>query len=360
MDIGNKCLIIIGMHRSGTSLTTSILQKAGLNIGSELLGAGEGNIKGHFENCDFFNFHRKVFHSYSMNTDGWELKRMNNLNEPLEAEASEIIEKNKVGAWGWKDPRTTLFLRFWEKKLPEANYLFIYRNPWEVVDSLYRRNSDPVIIKEPWEAFKAWNFYNREIIEMYKRHRKNSLLIQIDDIISDVPAFIQKINEQLGFSLCAKKASSIFDPSIYGISIEQSHLKSVQTAFVFPEAIDTLNELRTLTNKDKIIIEDTLLRESIVSDWQEVKVKNSIVNKLNLEIQSVREEKEYYENKTLLLETENQKLKTEMAYCENKLLFVKAEIGHRENELAWIKETKVWKMRKAFFKIKNWVYKLSL
>ena len=46
------------MHLSGKSLTASILQKTSLNIGSELLEAGEGNIKGHFEDCDFYNFHK--------------------------------------------------------------------------------------------------------------------------------------------------------------------------------------------------------------------------------------------------------------------------------------------------------------
>ena len=55
----SKCLILIGMHLSGKSLTASILQKTSLNIGSELLEAGEGNIKGHFEDCDFYNFHKK-------------------------------------------------------------------------------------------------------------------------------------------------------------------------------------------------------------------------------------------------------------------------------------------------------------
>ena len=56
----NKCLIIVGMHRSGTSLTTSVLSKSGLDIGSNLLGSGVGNEEGHFENLEFVDFHRKM------------------------------------------------------------------------------------------------------------------------------------------------------------------------------------------------------------------------------------------------------------------------------------------------------------
>jgi hypothetical protein len=345
-----KCLIIVGMHRSGTSLTTSILQKAGLNIGSELLEAGEGNVKGHFENCNFYDFHKRGLHSLSMNSDGWDLKRIDKLDKQLDKEASAIIKKNSNGSWGWKDPRTTLFLRFWEKKLPEAKYLFIYRNPWEVVDSLYRRNNDVAIIQDPWNAFKAWNFYNREIIEMYKKHMHNSLLIQIDDIISNTSAFIQKINHQLGFNLQAEKTKDIFDKSIYGTSVQQNCLKSAQTAFVFPEAIDTLNELRVLTNKDEFEINKSLLRDSIVSDWQEGKAKNAFANKLSLEIDSVNKERE--------------QLKAKIAHCENKILSVKmenqelkTEVEHYKNELFWMKKTKIWKTRNILFEIKTWLHK---
>ena len=56
----NQCTIVItGMHRSGTSLTASLLQSAGLNLGDRLMEAtATGNpLKGYFEDLDFVEFH---------------------------------------------------------------------------------------------------------------------------------------------------------------------------------------------------------------------------------------------------------------------------------------------------------------
>lgn len=38
--MGNNCLIVIGMHRSGTSATAGVLHLLGADVGSRLLGAG--------------------------------------------------------------------------------------------------------------------------------------------------------------------------------------------------------------------------------------------------------------------------------------------------------------------------------
>jgi hypothetical protein len=46
MKINNNVpLIILGMHRSGTSLFASWLDKCGINMGDKMLGAGVGNPK---------------------------------------------------------------------------------------------------------------------------------------------------------------------------------------------------------------------------------------------------------------------------------------------------------------------------
>lgn len=75
-----KCLIIVGMHRSGTSFTASVLKKAGLNIGDKLLAAAEGNEFGHFENIDFYDFHIRVLSQQNYNKDGWTMQTIHDLN----------------------------------------------------------------------------------------------------------------------------------------------------------------------------------------------------------------------------------------------------------------------------------------
>ena len=56
----NKQLMIIGFHRSGTSMLAQELTNAGLFIGDKLLGGDISNVDGHFEDYDFFSFHEKI------------------------------------------------------------------------------------------------------------------------------------------------------------------------------------------------------------------------------------------------------------------------------------------------------------
>lgn len=81
-----------------------------------------------------------AFRRLGVNIDGWTLEKNLQINPPLIDRAKYIVEQNRLSSvWGWQEPRTSLFLDFWAKLLPEAKFLLIYRSPWEVADSLYRR-----------------------------------------------------------------------------------------------------------------------------------------------------------------------------------------------------------------------------
>jgi hypothetical protein len=63
--IMSNALCITGMSRSGTSLTTSWLEKCGLTVhDGHVLAANPGNPRGHFEDEDFLNFHAGVITRY--------------------------------------------------------------------------------------------------------------------------------------------------------------------------------------------------------------------------------------------------------------------------------------------------------
>ena len=73
-NINHSVLIITGMHRSGTSLTTSLLQSAGVHIGDRLMNGGNGNTKGHFEDLDFVDLHRQSLEQQGISREGWTVK----------------------------------------------------------------------------------------------------------------------------------------------------------------------------------------------------------------------------------------------------------------------------------------------
>ena len=57
-------IVIIGMHRSGTSMIAGVLAELGYHVGyeDELIGKGEENPMGFFERKDFRNINDKILH----------------------------------------------------------------------------------------------------------------------------------------------------------------------------------------------------------------------------------------------------------------------------------------------------------
>jgi len=137
----NKTLIILGMHRSGTSLITNWLQQCGLEVGQSLMGAGVGNNEGHFEDIEFYKMHMEILKDNNLNDSGIIDHPVDSISSYHKEKIKSIIKvKNKLfGQWGWKDPRTCLFLKHYRELLPQAYYLVVVRDYHLVVVSLLKR-----------------------------------------------------------------------------------------------------------------------------------------------------------------------------------------------------------------------------
>jgi hypothetical protein len=196
-------LIITGMHRSATSLAASLCQSGGLDIGEALLGPGAGNPLGHFEDKDFQEFHQQALVANGFSPDGFITQSKVPVPSALCEVGRALVAKRMMAgkAWGWKDPRTTLFLDFWQRELPDAGFLFLLRSPWEVVDSLYRRGVHPFLTTNPWSALAIWDNYNTAIRDFVARHPQRSLIVHATDVVECPNAMIEVINKRLGVPL---------------------------------------------------------------------------------------------------------------------------------------------------------------
>ena len=57
---GRQALLVAGMHRSGTSALTRVLDLHGVSLGSELLAAAADNRAGFWENRRVVDFHERL------------------------------------------------------------------------------------------------------------------------------------------------------------------------------------------------------------------------------------------------------------------------------------------------------------
>lgn len=309
--------IITGMHRSGTSLTASILQSAGVHIGRNLLGADQVNIKGHFENLDFYHLHMNILDSQGVSSAGWTLQDHLEIQEEFVDQAKEIIEQNALSSiWGWKEPRTTLFLEFWAKLLPEAKFLLIYRSPWEVVDSLYRRG-DEVFQNQPELAVKYWQHYNQKILNFYNQEQHRCLLANVTTIIQDQAAYIDTINSKFNVDL-SHPSPTAYDPTLLKNDISSNSQRPTLIDYYFPETIELYQELesrgwhpeQTPDFSWQELLKPSLYKTWAFQEWANLRRLEKENKALKIQLQEEQTELEKAESIELELEQTKRQLKT--------------------------------------------------
>ncbi len=149
-------VILLGMHRSGTSLIARLLDELGLFQGEELqedhesthfleinetllkrVGAtwdNPGPMRGFLENPDATALTVRCLHEdlAGRQVAAYQGKKLFGKHRGL--------AKFEV-PWGWKDPRTIFTLPLWLKLFPEAKLVYIVRNGVDVASSLRMRRS---------------------------------------------------------------------------------------------------------------------------------------------------------------------------------------------------------------------------
>ena len=348
-DSKPSVFIVTGMHRSGTSLTASLFQKVGVDIGKKLVGPADGNVKGHFENVDFVEFHKSVLRSHGIDELGCTFEK----TIPVAAEYVEIakraIEQNQLPHkhWGWKDPRTALFWDFWLNLLPEANFICVYRSPWEVVDSLYRRGTDVSLLQNPEMAVKMWIHYNQKVLELYERFPHRCLLANVYPIGNTPELFLDRVNEKFNVNLGAIPADN-FEESLLVNDIVKSHRPSLIEKY-FPEALELYQLLETqagnLSSESKGAIDRVIHFPASpfwpFEDWLKIRLLEKQQKTSYSELKQWQEQFHQAQAKVLGLETELGATQVQLAGKESnfqealaKLLGLETELGQTQVQLA--------------------------
>lgn len=143
-------ILVVGMHRSGTSAVAGALERLGVSLGPELVPAAGDNPKGYFEHAPVVGIHEQLFRDLGRwwydprpLPQGW-------LETPAARRAQEALCARLRGdfqgqaVWAVKDPRTCRFLPLWDQALARldmaASALLVVRDPAQVCASLAARN----------------------------------------------------------------------------------------------------------------------------------------------------------------------------------------------------------------------------
>lgn len=160
-----KTYIVLGMHRSATSFLAKALLDQGVDMGKRLMGPGEFNPQGHFENLDFVELNDLILATVGGSWDDPPSReKIASAGQQVVEKIKSVVEKSKGEKWGWKDPRTSLTLDLFLPFLEDDVYLFVcFRKPRRVAESLNRRDGMPI-----GKGLELARIYNERLLESIK------------------------------------------------------------------------------------------------------------------------------------------------------------------------------------------------
>jgi hypothetical protein len=155
-------VIVLGMHRSGTSLCSHILSALGVDMADDV-GVDVGNDKGHWERWEIAEFHERIlgffnrgysggFHDFALPVAWWAHPQVAQIRRQILA----FVEKRMGDSYfGFKDPRTMRLMPVWHQIFSELQLapklVLCLRNPAQIARSLNAREGlDPEIGEYRW------------------------------------------------------------------------------------------------------------------------------------------------------------------------------------------------------------------
>lgn len=212
---GKRALIVIGMHRSGTSAVTGALQLLGVQLGKKLYAAhAHINPKGYFEhdhitdlNDDALSVLGSAWDDVLLKDDDWQ-KRPE--LRPITARILQCMRRDfsRAELWALKDPRLCRLLPWWLDILAEAEvrpyFLFIFRSPDEVYQSLNRRDGF-----SQSKALLLWVLHYLEA----ERHTRGypRAFVLFDHFLAHPTEELQKAEQLLGLNFAVAPETAAAD-----------------------------------------------------------------------------------------------------------------------------------------------------
>ena len=200
-----KCLIVLGMHRSGTSCLTGIAEQCGVMLG-EVFTENPHNKKGNRESAKIQELNNDVLRT---NGGAWDRPvDVTRWTTDQSKRRDEILDGFRQGYglwWGFKDPRAVLTLPFWLEAIGDPRFIGTYRHPYYVALSLEARNQMTLD-----DSYKLWQTYNERIITYIERFEFQLVDFDLDDreYRKDVADKLQRLG------LKSQSNESFFDPEL--------------------------------------------------------------------------------------------------------------------------------------------------
>lgn len=222
-----KTVVVLGMARSGTSITAGILNYIGVNMGESMKEPSWRNPKGYYEDEEFIELHVRIFAAARKGSSYWDPPSKEQVlaqRDAFEAEIIELVSRKQANSalWGWKMPWTNLTIEMFLPYLQNPHIVVVFRNPLGNAHSFVKHNG----IVDLFRALMLVNFYNERILSFLAEHpdvpRK---YIAFEELVREPVAVAGELANFIDCELSKARAKTIQEFVIPRDQIEQEKQK---------------------------------------------------------------------------------------------------------------------------------------
>jgi len=188
-----KTVIVLGMHRSGTSMISGVLEKLGVDMVKRGLSKNVGNPLGYFEDEGFYNLNERILKiaggSWYDVPDKDELEFIREKDSKIDLSVTNLIKNRESELWGFKDPRTCITIDFYLPHLKNPYFIVTHRNKEDIVKSFKKRDGTNEFGDE-----ELVDTYRERIDSFFKEHPNlNRLDIDFEKAIDEPKKTVKRI-----------------------------------------------------------------------------------------------------------------------------------------------------------------------
>jgi hypothetical protein len=207
-----QIFVVLGMHRSGTSLCSSALSSLGVDM-SEDIEVRSTNEQGHWERNDIVQFHDRILqifdrnwydprHALGLPAQWWTEAPVRSIRDEMIAWLAEQLRH--IRFFGFKDPRTARMLPLWDEIFAaldiDPRYIYCVRDPHQVAASLLARDGIEVRDTE-----YRWMVYNSHAV--LGIGARSTCIIPYDDWFSEDGKNVARLASCVGIAWPPKRSS---------------------------------------------------------------------------------------------------------------------------------------------------------
>lgn len=224
-------VFVLGMHRSGTSLTAELLNVLGATLPAPLLELQESvNATGFWEDETVVEINEKILAGF--NSSWYDLAAVGSytlegIDAKLLSTARDHVERYYRGAnlSLLKDPRLCRLMFVWARIFEEANFstscIYVMRHPLEVAASLNKRDDIAVI-----HGVILWIIYTLESLSSFKH--TSSMVLSYQSFFDDSKKVLDELSAGLSEAGCSV-APDLVDVAASKILVNERHHKFSDT-----------------------------------------------------------------------------------------------------------------------------------